>query len=154
MPRTEGITRLAPTPTARRPPQMSSSTTGARAVTISPMTMSTMPPTNVRRHPTIRPNRPLASMKVPAMRAYTVFASCTSATEHPKTRIISDIATENAPLSAETPSCASARTAREIAALEPTEPPCPRADSTRSLHAHVELMSITIQRRFIHAITK
>lgn len=81
-------------------------------------------------------------MNVPAIRAYTVFASWTSATEQPNTRIISDIATEKAPLSAETPSCAKARTARERVALE--APEAPRFSPDASVHARMEFTTITI----------
>lgn len=123
MPRTDGVTRLAPTPTTRRPAHENTAMLGAHTKTASPSTARARPKRNVRRIPTTTPTMPPAIMNAPATHAYTVVASWTSAMVASREDTSSAAASPTSPLSHDVPIWAITNTARK--AGEPWPPPSP-----------------------------
>ena len=64
-PRTEGTSRLAPSPTSTRPTQMKTAMLGAKARTTSPIPHTSAPVRKVRAQPRMVPSRPPAIMNAP-----------------------------------------------------------------------------------------
>ena len=77
-PSTDGVMKLAPNPTRKRPPQVNTSIDVAVTTTASPRMASAKPMRSVLRQPTTTPIMPPAIMHEPATSEYARFAICTS----------------------------------------------------------------------------
>lgn len=102
-PSTDGVMKLAPNPTRKRPPQVNTSIDVAVTTTASPRMASAKPMRSVLRQPTTTPIMPPAIMHEPATSEYARFAICTSATVAPSAPTSSCTAMPSAALSLDVP---------------------------------------------------
>ena len=123
-PSTEGVTRLAPKPTVRRPAQVNTAMVGDAASASSPATTSANPNRRLRRQPTMTPTMPPATMQAPAAREYTMEASWMSATLAPRDDARDEVAMLRAALSDDVPTWHATKTStRGSLADDPPRPP-------------------------------